>query len=227
MKKPKHVKLSKNNILILPHYLYKYFLKYLAFFLKFLLLKIETAEKRSFITGSHKQLLMKNKKFNNFHKDKRAFVIVNGPSLIKQDMSLIKDDIKYVVTGFFKHEIISDEWQPNYYSFLDENKQLGIRALITKLPSWLPINSFGTVILKSKVEMSMAIVPAIAILSKSGVDKVFVIDKNNIVSERIVELGSFLDQGKVEVLKGLNQGDNIVTLGSFKLYNGQKVQYEH
>lgn len=121
MKKPKHVKLSKNNILILPNYIYKYFLKYLAFFLRFLLLKIERAEKRSFITDSHKQLLMKNKKFNNFHKDKRAFVIVNGPSLIKQDMSLIKDDIKYVVTGFFKHEIISDEWQPNYYSFLDEN----------------------------------------------------------------------------------------------------------
>ena len=121
MKKPKHVKLTKNNILILPHYLYKYFLKYFTVFLELILSWVQRAEKINLITKSHKRLLKKNERFRDLHKDQRAFVIVNGPSLAKQDMSLIKDDIKYAVTGFFKHEIISENWQPDYYSFLDEN----------------------------------------------------------------------------------------------------------
>lgn len=66
-----------------------------------------------------KNLLNRNKIFENKHKGKRAFVIVNGPSLKNQNLHLLKNDITFVVSAFYKHDVI-ETWQPTYYSILDK-----------------------------------------------------------------------------------------------------------
>ena len=71
------------------------------------------------ITESTKNILKRNAVFRDKHKDQRAFIIVNGPSLIDQNLELLKDDITFVVSGFYKHKVI-DTWQPKYYSILDK-----------------------------------------------------------------------------------------------------------
>jgi hypothetical protein len=116
-----HIKLSKINISLLPLYFFKYFLRISKYVLNKFLVVINRLERINLLTASHKNILKRNSKFKNKHKGKKAYVIVNGPSLAKQDISSISNDITFAVTGFYKHEIVSENWQPNYYSFLDEN----------------------------------------------------------------------------------------------------------
>jgi hypothetical protein len=68
----------------------------------------------------HKEVLRRNEVFKNKHKNKRAFVIVNGPSLREQDISNLENEVTFVVSGFWRHEIVK-KWQPTYYSLLDSN----------------------------------------------------------------------------------------------------------
>lgn len=54
------------------------------------------------------------KKFKDIHKGKRCFIIGNGPSIRKQDLTKLKDEITFVVNWFALHEqyeIIN----PTYY----------------------------------------------------------------------------------------------------------------
>ncbi len=76
--------------------------------------------KRNLLTKEERAILQRNEKFRNIHKDKRAFVIANGPSLKLQDLSLLENEITYVVAGFYKHPVISEKWQPTYYSVIDK-----------------------------------------------------------------------------------------------------------
>lgn len=69
---------------------------------------------------SDKKILKRNTVFKNKHKNKRAFVIVNGPSLKTQNLDVLKNEITFVVSGFYNHKVIQI-WQPTYYSILDKN----------------------------------------------------------------------------------------------------------
>lgn len=70
------------------------------------------------LTKSEKEIIGKNSKFKDLHKGQRAFLIVNGSSLKKQDLSVLKNEITFTVNGFWKHPII-EIWQPTYHSLLD------------------------------------------------------------------------------------------------------------
>jgi hypothetical protein len=76
-------------------------------------------DKLSVLTKNEKKILKRNLAFQNKHKDERAFIIVNGPSLKEQDISKLACENTFVVSGFYKHEIIG-QWQPKYYCILDE-----------------------------------------------------------------------------------------------------------
>lgn len=76
-------------------------------------------EKMNSLTDEQKKILERNSVFKDKHKGRRCFVIVNGPSLKKQDLSVLRDEITFVVSGFWKHSIVH-EWQPTYYCFLDK-----------------------------------------------------------------------------------------------------------
>jgi len=64
-------------------------------------------------------LLKRNEDFRNRHKGKRCFVIGNGPSIKKQDLSFLADEITLVTNSFYLHPIIGDSWQPSYYFLSD------------------------------------------------------------------------------------------------------------
>ncbi len=70
------------------------------------------------ISLNDKELLNRNQVFKNKHMDRRCFVIGNGPSLNKQDLSLLSNEITIAVNSFYKHPIV-EKWQPNYHCIAD------------------------------------------------------------------------------------------------------------
>lgn len=71
------------------------------------------------ISVKEKLILERNKYLNDRHKNEPAFVIANGPSLAKLNLSKLDKYIKFTMSGFWKHEILK-EWQPNYYCLIDK-----------------------------------------------------------------------------------------------------------
>ena len=77
-------------------------------------------EKTDLLSEFEKTILSRNIIFKDKHRNQRGFVIVNGPSLKNQNLEPLKNEITFVVSGFWKHEIINI-WEPTYYSLLDKN----------------------------------------------------------------------------------------------------------
>ena len=82
--------------------------------------RAEVIEARHTLTRQQHAVLQRNAEFSGKHKGQPAFVIVNGPSLATQDILRLKDQVTFVVSGFWKHEAVLS-WQPTYYSLLDKN----------------------------------------------------------------------------------------------------------
>jgi len=80
----------------------------------------DVIEARLSLTQHQHAVLQRNSTFKDKHKGQPAFVIVNGPSLATQDILCLKDQVTFVVSGFWKHEAVFN-WQPTYYSLLDAN----------------------------------------------------------------------------------------------------------
>ncbi len=59
--------------------------------------------------------ILKNIVLKEKGKNKRCFIIGNGQSLNKQDISLLKDECIFVMNDFWQHPVISNDWQPTYY----------------------------------------------------------------------------------------------------------------
>ena len=77
---------------------------------------------RSF-KGMHKQLC-KNIELKDIHKEKKCFVIGNGPSTLNQDLSVLKDEVVFMVNRAFldpRYEII----QPRYHVIIDPKLSTG------------------------------------------------------------------------------------------------------
>jgi hypothetical protein len=70
------------------------------------------------LSASDKAVLARNRDLRDKHRGHRCFVIGNGPSLRKQDLSPLANDITFVVNSFFWHPVVS-EWQPTYYGLID------------------------------------------------------------------------------------------------------------
>lgn len=93
------------------------------------------------LNREQRALVARNVRFRDLHLGRHAFVIANGPSLGSQDISLLRNEITFVVNAFFKHEIVK-EWQPTYYcladpDLFDGSKQTGVffDALEHRCPS--------------------------------------------------------------------------------------------
>ena len=65
-----------------------------------------------------RQTLARNLEFKNKHQGQRGFVIGTGPSLARQDLTPLANEITFALSGFWKHSII-EQWQPTYYCFSD------------------------------------------------------------------------------------------------------------
>ncbi len=60
----------------------------------------------------------KNKELEDKHKGKRCFIIGNGPSIKRQNLNLLENEIVFVVNGFYRYEGYQ-KIKPNYYVFAD------------------------------------------------------------------------------------------------------------
>ena len=71
------------------------------------------------LSAEHKSLLQQNEKLRGRHAGQRCFVIGNGPSLKKQDLAPLADEVTFVMNAFWKHPILDTGWQPKYFCFAD------------------------------------------------------------------------------------------------------------
>jgi hypothetical protein len=60
----------------------------------------------------------RNAALRNRHAGRRGFVLGNGPSIGRQDLSLLAGEITFAMNGFWKHPIV-EQWQPTYYCLAD------------------------------------------------------------------------------------------------------------
>lgn len=65
-----------------------------------------------------RKILKENKMFKDIHKGKRCFIIGSGPSLKKQDLSLLCDEYVFTVNYFAKSEKF-EEVKSNYHILMD------------------------------------------------------------------------------------------------------------
>jgi hypothetical protein len=108
------------NASMLPLFGATFFAKGIRKLAESLLHTADYIEARRSLTRQQRAVLQRNAVFKDRHKGKPAFVIVNGPSLASQDILCLKDQISFVVSGFWKHEAVLN-WQTTYYSLLDSN----------------------------------------------------------------------------------------------------------
>jgi hypothetical protein len=84
-------------------------------------------------------------KLRNIHKGQRCFIICNGPSLKKVDLSLLRNEITFGVNSIFlKYEEMG--FLPTYYAVMDdmviEDRRKEINSLtLCKAKKFLPIDS--------------------------------------------------------------------------------------
>jgi hypothetical protein len=70
------------------------------------------------LSAEERRLLSANQKFRDCHAGKRCFVIANGPSLKSQNIEPLAEEITFVMSGFWHHDVVK-EWQPTYYCISD------------------------------------------------------------------------------------------------------------
>jgi hypothetical protein len=73
---------------------------------------------RTMLTAEQRGDLERNRRFQDVHRGRRAFVIGNGASLKGQDLSCLGGEVTFAVNSFWQHPVV-ELWQPTYYSFVD------------------------------------------------------------------------------------------------------------
>jgi len=81
---------------------------------------------------------------------------------------------------------------------------------------------FGTVQVVYNSHQAVALLDREALISEDGRHSAFVIGADDTVERRLLEIG-FSEQGAVEVLSGLNVGDQVVTAGKSSLREGARI----
>jgi RND family efflux transporter MFP subunit len=66
-------------------------------------------------------------------------------------------------------------------------------------------------------------VPETAVAGFAGIDRTFVV-KDGVLEDRIVKTGRRLAEGRVEIVDGLKEGDQVVAKAGDRMAKGQKVQ---
>ncbi len=83
---------------------------------------------------------------------------------------------------------------------------------------------YGDVLIKTKVKNEGIIIPSEAVIRSGERNIVFVPREGGKFSPREVTLGTSLDEGNVEVLKGVAPGETVVTSGQFLLDSESKLK---
>jgi len=79
-----------------------------------------------------RKIIAGNLKLKNIHRGERCFIVGNGPSLKEQDLTLLKDELTFVVNNFHLHPAFPII-KPRYYCIVDCYYQYE-----KDNPRWLP-----------------------------------------------------------------------------------------
>lgn len=74
------------------------------------------AERARLLTTNREEaaLLARNAEFHDLYRGRRCFVIGNGPSIRRQDLSLLAGEITITMNWFNRHPVL-DIWQPTFH----------------------------------------------------------------------------------------------------------------
>jgi hypothetical protein len=70
------------------------------------------------LVSSSRELLLPNAALRGAHAGRRCFVIGNGPSLARQNLAPLQDEVTLVTNGFWKHPLVG-VWNPTYHFLAD------------------------------------------------------------------------------------------------------------
>lgn len=73
---------------------------------------------RDLPTPAQQERLRENEALHNKHRDQRCFIVGTGPSIARQDLSPLRNELTFGMNAFWQHEIVT-EWQPTYYLLAD------------------------------------------------------------------------------------------------------------
>ncbi len=104
-------------------------------------IKEKSQEIRFILSGDSKKI----KKLKNKYKGKRCFIIGNGPSLNKTNLSLLKNEYTFAVKSFIPNGIKMFQLIPNFYCFSDRDALYAtIHLFASNIPektlAFLPFN---------------------------------------------------------------------------------------
>lgn len=88
----------------------------------------------------------------------------------------------------------------------------------------LKAGMFSTIAIRGQERKDVLVVPQAAIVMREDQRTVYVINEENIVQQKLLEIGA-IDGDNIEVLKGLDEGSRIVISGQNKLRQGMKVTF--
>ncbi len=86
------------------------------------------------VTTEEAAILSRNAKFRNMYAGRRCFVIGNGPSLSKQDLTPLGDEITIVMNLFYRHPIL-ERWQPTFYCAAEPGNRYGPEVIDALRPA--------------------------------------------------------------------------------------------
>ena len=75
------------------------------------------------LTPEEVSVLARNAQFRNMYAGRRCFVIGNGPSLNKQDLTPLANEVTIVMNQFNKHPII-ERWKPTFYCMAEPRENM-------------------------------------------------------------------------------------------------------
>src|SRR5262249_17442403 len=104
-----------------------------------------------------------------------------------------------------------------------QNRSLLVEAEIPNQDGKLRAGSFAEGSIRVNPDARGIAIPARAVLSYAGVDRVFVVE-NGAAGERVIQTGRRIGEERVEISTGLRAGDVVVVDGADRLSKGQKVQ---
>ena len=94
-----------------------------------------------------------------------------------------------------------------------------IRLALDNLDNSIKTGMFAKTTIDVVQRAQTLFVPREAVLSTNGTDRVFVVDGDNKVTERVVKLGLRNDKG-VEILSGINEGEQVAVTNLSRLKTG-------
>ncbi len=134
----------------------------------------------------------------------------------------IGQNLTFTVAAYPKQEF------PGHLYFIapqisESLRTAGVKARIANPNHLLRPGMFASLTLTLTLRESALVIPDAAIINNGDVSMVFVVGRDELASRRTVKIGERL-AGKVEILDGLKEGEDVIVEGHQKVVAGAKIK---